>query len=165
MPASTLRRLDDAGETVASADEDVRGRKVLDNAGNKVGTVDGLMIDDAQNKVRFLCVECGGFLGLGATHVLIPVEAITSITGDAVSIDRGGEHLHGAPRYDPALVKEMDERYWSHAYGYYGLAPYWWGPLREAVEREPPHQGRSERDDSASRGNNAPNYRGKEDNR
>jgi sporulation protein YlmC with PRC-barrel domain len=32
------------------------GRKVLDNAGNKVGTVDGLMIDDAQKKVRFLRV-------------------------------------------------------------------------------------------------------------
>ena len=127
MEASTLRRLRDIGETVAGADEDIRGRKVLDNAGTHVGTVDGLMIDDAQKKVRFLRVECGGFLGLGATHVMIPVDAITSITDDAVTIDRGGEHLHGAPRYDPALVKELDERYWSNVYGYYGMGPFW-GP-------------------------------------
>jgi len=125
MAGSTLRRLRDIGETVASADDDVRGRKVLDNAGNNVGTVDGLMVDDAENKVRFLRVESGGFLGLGATHVMIPVDAITSITHDAVTIDRGGEHLHGAPRYDPALVEEYDDRYWGGVYGYYGYAPFW----------------------------------------
>jgi sporulation protein YlmC with PRC-barrel domain len=125
MAASTLRRLHDIGETVANADEDVRGRKVLDNAGQKVGTIDGLMVDDAEKKVRFLRVECGGFLGLGATHVMIPVDAITSITSDTVTIDRGGEHLHGAPRYDPALVNEPDEHYWGGVYGYYGFAPFW----------------------------------------
>ena len=127
MEASTLRRLRDIGETVANVDDDVRGQKVLDNAGTGVGIVDGLMIDDAQKKVRFLRVECGGFLGLGATHVMIPVDAITSITYDAVTIDRGGEHLHGAPRYDPALVEVLDEPYWSNVYGYYGVGPFW-GP-------------------------------------
>jgi sporulation protein YlmC with PRC-barrel domain len=127
MEAPTLRRLRDIGETVANADEDVRGRKVLDSAGKNIGTIDGLMIDEAEKKVRFLRVECGGFLGLGATHVMIPVDAISSVTDDAVTIDRGGEHLHVAPRYDPALVKEPDERYWSNVYGYYGMAPFW-GP-------------------------------------
>jgi sporulation protein YlmC with PRC-barrel domain len=125
MTASTLRRLHDIGETVARPDDDVRGRKVLDNAGKHIGTVDGLMVDDAENKVRFLRVECGGFLGLGATHVMIPVDAITSITHDAVIIDRDGKHLHGAPRYDPMLVTKPDERYWDAIYGYYGYEPYW----------------------------------------
>ena len=125
MAASTLRRIQDIGETVAHADEDVRGRKVMDDTGNTVGTVDGLMVDDDQNKVRFLQVECGGFLGLGATHVMIPVDAIIGITRDAVTIDRDGRHLRGAPRYHPALTKEMDERYWRGVYDYYGFAPYW----------------------------------------
>ncbi len=125
MSASTLRRIHDAGETVANADEDVRGRKVQDNEGNSVGTIDGLMVDDAKNKVRFLCVECGGFLGLGATHVMIPVDAITSITAGEVTIDRGGDHLRGAPRYDPALVDERQKHYWGHVYGYYSFMPYW----------------------------------------
>jgi len=76
-----------------------------DDTGNTVGTVDGLMVDDDQNKVRFLQVECGGFLGLGATHVMIPVDAIIGITGDAVTIDRDGRHLRGAPRYHPSAHK------------------------------------------------------------
>ena len=125
MSVSTLRTLRDIGETVANADEDVRGRKVLDNEGNGIGTIDGLMVDDAQNKVRLLVVECGGFLGLGATHVMISIDAITSITGDTVTIDRGGHHLRGAPRYDPALVSEREEHYWGHVYGYYNFMPYW----------------------------------------
>jgi len=84
------------------------------------------MVDDAQNKVRFLRVEAGGFLGIGATHLMIPVDAITGITAEAVTIDREGEHLRGAPRYDPALINEPDEHYWGGLYGYYGFAP-WWG--------------------------------------
>ena len=125
MATSTLRRLRDTGETVANADEDVRGRDVLDNLGFRVGTVDGLMVDDDQNKVRFLRVEAGGFLGLGGTHVMIPVDAISNISDDAVTVDRAGDHLRGAPRYDPALVSEHDERYWGDVYGYYGCAPFW----------------------------------------
>ncbi len=118
-----LRRLSDTGETVASADEDVRGRKVLDDAGEEIGTVDGLMVDD-EKTVRFLRVESGGFLGLGRTRVMIPVEAITRVMPHAVSIDRGREHLRGAPLYDPALVDDRDETYWSGVYGYYGFPPY-----------------------------------------
>ena len=125
METAILRRLRDIGETMANPDEDMRGRKVLDNEGFHVGTVDGLMVDDAQNKVRFLRIEAGGFLGLGATHVMIPVDAITNIADDTVTIDRAAEHLRGAPRYDPALVDERDDRYWDGVYGHYGYAPYW----------------------------------------
>ncbi len=105
--------------------EDVRGRKVLNSKGDDIGTVDGLMVDDGQHKVRFLRVESGGFLGLGGTHVMIPVDLITRITPDAVSIDRGREHLRAAPRYDPALVDDRDENYWGSVYSYCGVAPYW----------------------------------------
>lgn len=125
MALSTLRRLQDTDEVVAEDDEDVRGRKVLDNVGFTVGTVDESMIEDAQNTVRFLHVACGGFLGHGATHVMIPVEAIASITGDAVTIDLGAKCLQGTPRYDPQLLRDQDERYWGDVSGYYGFAPFW----------------------------------------
>ncbi len=125
MAAAELRKLSDTDQTVARSDEDVRGRKLLDSAGEDVGTVDGLMVDDDQNKVRFLRVKSGGFLGLGAHHVMIPVDLITRITSDVVSIDRGREHLVNAPKYDPALVEDRDEHYWGGLYGYYGFMPYW----------------------------------------
>jgi sporulation protein YlmC with PRC-barrel domain len=123
MATTMLRKLSDTGETVASTDEDVRGRKVLDDAGEEIGSVDGLMVDD-ENKVRFLRVESGGFLGLGGKHVMIPVEAVTRVMPHAVSIDRGRERLYGAPVYDPELVDDRDENYWGGVYGYYGFPPY-----------------------------------------
>jgi len=98
---------------------------MLDSSGEDIGTIDGLMVDDDQNKVRFLRVKSGGFLGLGAHHVMILVELITRVTADGVSIDRSREHLVKAPKYDPALVEDRDERYWGGMYGYYGLMPYW----------------------------------------
>ncbi len=123
---AVLSRIRDIGETVANSDEDVRGRKVLDTTGAKVGTVDALMVnDDDESKVRFLRVKHGGFMHLGGTHLMIPVDAITSITPDTVNINRDGEHLKGAPIYDPALMDSYDDGYWGGLYDYYGYAPYW----------------------------------------
>jgi sporulation protein YlmC with PRC-barrel domain len=119
---ASLLKLSDSNLTVADPEEDVRGRKVLDRAGEEVGTVDDLMIDDRENKVRFLRVASGGFLGLGETKFMIPVDAITRIDDDHVYIDQTREKVAGAPRYDPDL---MNDAYWGDVYGYYGYGPYW----------------------------------------
>ncbi len=118
-----LLKLKDANLTVDDPKSDIRGRKVLDKDGKDVGTVDALVIDEIEHKVRLLEVESGGFLGLGATKVLIPVDAISHITDDAVHLGHTREHVAGAPAYDPTIVK--DEHYLSDFYGYYGYMPYW----------------------------------------
>src|SRR5688572_10674912 len=105
---STLVKLRDTNLTLADRAEDIRGRDVFDTAGEEVGEVDDLFVDEQEQKVRFLQVASGGFLGLGATKFLIPVDAITRMTEDAVYISQARERLAGAPRYDPSLV---DERY------------------------------------------------------
>ena len=115
----TLRKLHDVERTVSSADEDIRGRMVKDKDGDNVGTIDGLLVDAAARKVRFMEVASGGFLGLGETKSLIPVEAITRITEHDVFISHARKHVAGAPPYDPELVKE-DAGYFSALYPYYG---------------------------------------------
>jgi sporulation protein YlmC with PRC-barrel domain len=122
---SALSKLSETGQTVATGDEDVRGRKVLDRDGEDVGRVEDLLIDDAERKVRFLLVAHGGFLGIGDTKSYIPVDAITRITEDEVHIDDSREHVAGAPKYDPDVVVEPD--YYTGIYGYYGYMPFW-GP-------------------------------------
>lgn len=57
VAASTLRGLRVIGETAASTNEDIQGRKVLAPAGKTVGMVDGLMVDDARSKVRYCRME------------------------------------------------------------------------------------------------------------
>jgi sporulation protein YlmC with PRC-barrel domain len=84
----TLVPLSESTLTVSDPRADVRGRKVVDATGEEVGTVDDLLVDDAEVKVRMLRVKHGGFLGIGADHFLIPVDAISSVTDDAVHIDR-----------------------------------------------------------------------------
>jgi CBS domain-containing protein/sporulation protein YlmC with PRC-barrel domain len=121
-PRAILVRLSDTNLTLAEQAEDVRGLKVLDVAGEELGTVNDLFIDEAERKVRFLEVSSGGFLGLGATKFLLPVDAITRITADVVYINQSRERVAGAPQYDPNLV---EERYARDVYGHYGYAPYW----------------------------------------
>jgi sporulation protein YlmC with PRC-barrel domain len=117
-----LVKLSDTNLRLADPAEDIRGRKVLDSAGEEIGDVDDLLVDSQKQKVRFLQVASGGFLGLGATKFLLPVDAITRINGPNVYINQTRRHVAGAPRYNPSLV---DEHYASDIYSHYGYAPYW----------------------------------------
>lgn len=120
---ATLVRLGDTDVTLADPAEDIRGRKAVDANGEEIGTVQSLLIDDAETKVRFLEVESGGFLGLGGESRLIPVDAVAEVRDDRVRIDRTREHVHESPEYDPRLAQEVD--YYGDVYGYYGYAPFW----------------------------------------
>jgi sporulation protein YlmC with PRC-barrel domain len=122
---ATLVKLGDTHLTIADPAEDVRGRTVIDRNGDEIGTVDGLMIDDREAKVRFLQVGAGGFFGIGEKHFMIPVDAITRVDRDHVHIDTSRDHVVGGPEYDPDLIDE--NHYYDDVYGYYGYVP-WWRP-------------------------------------
>ncbi len=117
-----LVRLRDTDQTVSSSDEDIRGRMAKDKDGHDLGTIEGLLVDEAERKVRFMEVGSGGFLGLGESKSLIPVEAITRVTADAVYIGHTREHVAGAPRYDPKLM-HAELEYFFNLYPYYGYPP------------------------------------------
>ena len=120
-----LVKLGDTDLTVADQSQDIRGRKVVDRQGEEIGHVDALVLDDRESKVRFLRVASGGFLGIGESTFLLPVDAIAQIGDDQVVVDQTREHVAGAPAYDPDLTYEQD--YYGGLYGYYGYGPYW-GP-------------------------------------
>ncbi|HET8678859.1 MAG TPA: PRC-barrel domain-containing protein [bacterium] len=120
-----LYRLGDMNLVVADRSQDIRGRKVVDRAGEEMGTVEDLLVDDREQKVRFMEVGTGGFLGLGETKFLMPIDAITRIETDTITVDQTRERVAGAPRYAPELIS--DQRHWEELYGYYGYAPFW-GP-------------------------------------
>lgn len=121
----TLLKLSEIDETVASPDNDIHGRHVRDRHGVDLGKVKDLLVDEAENKVRFLEVASGGFLGIGQDTSLIPVDAITDITDDEVRIDQTRDVVAGAPAYDPDLVRERDG--YGEYLGYYGYGA-WWAP-------------------------------------
>jgi sporulation protein YlmC with PRC-barrel domain len=120
---SKLLSLKDAGLTTESPAEDIRGRDVVDAAGEKIGHVNDLLIDDRERKVRLMEIGHGGILGIGESKVLVPIDAISRVEDDVVHISQTREHVAGAPRYDPEIVEETD--YYGSLYGYYGVGPYW----------------------------------------
>ncbi|MCG5461935.1 PRC-barrel domain-containing protein [Micromonospora sp. MED01] len=125
MPHDTtaiLVKLGDSGQTIADAEQDVRGRRVLDADGDDLGKVDDLLIDREEHKVRFLRVEHGGILGIGATATFLPVEAVSEVTDDTVRVDLTREKVEQAPTYDPEVVEETG--YYEDVYWYYGYAPF-----------------------------------------
>lgn len=122
--SSMLHRLSDSNLTLADAGADIRGRRVRDVAGDEIGKVDDLLIDDGERKVRFLEVASGGVLGIGETKVLLPVEAVTSVGAEEVRINQSREKVSGAPRYDPELTEAS---HLGDIYGYYGYTTPFWG--------------------------------------
>lgn len=122
MPEPVLLRLSDTDLAILDTEEDVRGRRVVDQDGEEVGHVEDLLVDTEHNKVRFLQVTTGGFLGLGETTFLIPVEAVTEVKEDTVRINQSRAHVAKSPKYDPEL---SDPEYLTGVYGYYGFNPFW----------------------------------------
>lgn len=121
--SSTLVRLSDTNLTLGHPDEDIRGAIVVDSDGKDIGHVDDLMIDDHHNKVRFLVVSAGGFLGIGEKKFWIPVDAVTARSEDQVSVDTTVAHVKTAPGYDPDII--ASQPYADNVYAFYGIAPYW----------------------------------------
>lgn len=117
-----LVRLSESTSTVANTDEDVRNRAVRDVHGEDLGTIRDLIIDEADQKVRFLQIKQGGFLGIGQQTILLPVDTIVRIDDHEIHVNQDRTRIAGSPAYDPELT---DDRYYENLYGYYGLGPFW----------------------------------------
>ncbi len=120
--SGTLHHLKDSDLALADPRADIRDRQVIDAEGNEIGKVEDLLIDDRERMVRFLEVGSGGFLGIGETTFLLPVEAVTKVDEDSVRVNQRRDRVAGAPKYDPDLVERT---YRSGLYQYYGYrTPY-----------------------------------------
>jgi sporulation protein YlmC with PRC-barrel domain len=122
----TLVPLSDYDGELVDPDSDITGREVVDAAGEDVGKVDELLVDADRNVVRFMEIAHGGFLGIGQSKVLVPIDAVSSVGDDQIRISKMKADIEGAPPYDDAATGDP-QAYWGSLYGYYGYAPYW-GP-------------------------------------
>jgi sporulation protein YlmC with PRC-barrel domain len=104
----TLLALSESTVTVADPQADVRGRAAIDETGQEVGEVDDLLVDADEKRVRFLRIKHGGFLGIGAEHFLVPVDAVSRVTEDAVHLERERARLSDVPGYDPKIAERPD---------------------------------------------------------
>jgi len=109
------------GSNVISSDR-VEGTTVYNPAGDKLGSIDDLMIDKVSGQVRYAVLEFGGFLGMGTDRYPIPWNMLkydTSQDGYVVPLDKAT--LDGAPRYADSSVPDYDDDYTSTVNKYYGF--------------------------------------------
>lgn len=78
------------------------GMEVKNADGQTVGTVDDLIIA-SDDFVGHAIISVGGFLGMGAKHVAVPVEDIKDIRGRAVLPDATKGRLERLPEFHYAM--------------------------------------------------------------
>ncbi|RZL89701.1 MAG: PRC-barrel domain containing protein [Variovorax sp.] len=106
---------------VISSDR-VEGTTVYNPAGDKLGTIDDLMIDKVSGQVRYAVMEFGGFLGMGTDRYPVPWSMLkydTAQDGYVVPLDKA--QLENAPRYPGDNVPDYDDAYSTSVNKYYGF--------------------------------------------
>jgi len=102
--------------------EDLRWKNLVGSDGEKIGQIENIEVDEQSDRVEFLEVRHGGFLGFHAERFLVPVTAITQVDDKNVCIDRTLEQLNGVPPYEFERVDDPD---------YYLGIRSWWGDSGE----------------------------------
>ncbi|MFC0409993.1 PRC-barrel domain-containing protein [Roseomonas elaeocarpi] len=125
--ATTPTGPQDTGEArrLISADK-VEGTAVYNKAGERLGTVEDIMLDKISGKVAFAVMSFGGFLGIGEKYHPLPWSALHyDIQQGGYVVDMTREQLEGAPSYGTDENVDLnDDVYGRRVYDYY-KAPYW----------------------------------------
>jgi sporulation protein YlmC with PRC-barrel domain len=106
---------------VISSDR-VEGTAVYNESGDKLGSIDDLMIDKRSGQVRYAVLEFGGFLGMGTDRYPLPWNVLkydTSREGYVVPVDKA--QLERAPRYPENDRPEYTGDYGRKVNDYYGV--------------------------------------------
>jgi sporulation protein YlmC with PRC-barrel domain len=105
------------------------GDKVVNTAGEQLGTIKELMIDLDGGLIAYAVLSFGGILGMGDKLFAIPWEAFTIDTDNhtfILNVDK--EVLENAPGFDkdnwPDNAK-YEAGWLLGVYEYYGYSPYW----------------------------------------
>ena len=109
--------------SVISSDK-VNGTNVYNPAGEKLGTIDSLMIDKISGRVRYAVMEFGGFLGMGTDRYPMPWDTLKyepEMGGYVVAVEKA--QLEGAPRYTREASPDYTDEYGRRVNDYYGT-PY-----------------------------------------
>jgi len=107
--------------TIISSDR-VEGTAVYNGAGEKLGSIDDLMIDKVSGQVRYAVLEFGGFLGIGSDRYPLPWNMLkydTTKDGYVVPLDK--TRLEAAPRYTENDVPAYTGDYGRRVNEYYGV--------------------------------------------
>ena len=108
------------------AAEKVKGTNVYNLAGDKLGSVDDIMIDKVSGRAIYAVMSFGGFLGMGEKFHPLPWATLkydAQKGGYVVNLDK--KMLADAPYYDSGSEFAWTPDYGRKVDSYYGTPSYW----------------------------------------
>ena len=118
-------RTRETGSLIGS--DKVEGTDVYNSAGDRVGTIERVMLDKFSGRVAYAVMSFGGFLGLGSDYYPLPWSLLTyneRLGGYEVNVTE--DQLRRAPKFrkdEPWAYGSRDRE--SELYSYYSVTPYW----------------------------------------
>jgi len=117
----------DSKETVNLIGSDkVDGTAVYGADGNKIGSIQRVMIDKLSGKVAYAVLSFGGFLGMGEDYYPVPWSTLkydTNLGGYRVNLT--ASQLEKAPKYTQSTDWNWNRENDQRVYNYYKANPYW----------------------------------------
>lgn len=101
--------------------------KVINKAGEDLGTVRHIMLDVRQGRIAYAVLSCGGFLGMGEKLFAIPWAALQlDVDNKCFILDVDKEVLKQASGFDKDHWPAMADAGWAEqVHSYYTVPPYW----------------------------------------
>jgi sporulation protein YlmC with PRC-barrel domain len=118
-----------SGHTSAILASKVKGTPVYNGAGEKIGTVEDIVLDKLSNQIMFAALGFGGFAGLGEKYYPVPwsmLDYSEDKGGYVVPLDK--DRIQNAPAYDLKDLTKHDGSIGSireKSYSYYNVNKDW----------------------------------------
>ena len=118
-----------SGHTTAILASKVKGTAVYNGSGDKIGTVEDVVLDKQSNRIMFAALGFGGILGMGEKYYPVPWSLLDydeNKGGYVVPLSK--DRLESAPAYD---LKELTKHDGSlgdirqETYTYYNVGQDW----------------------------------------
>jgi len=116
-----------SGHTIAIKSSRVVGTNVYNTGGEKIGTIEDIVLDKLSPRIMFAVISFGGFLGIGEKYHAVPwalLDFQEDKGGYVVPLTR--EVLEKAPVYDmEELIADDGMQARKEAYDYYRVKTDW----------------------------------------
>ncbi|MES2294845.1 MAG: PRC-barrel domain-containing protein [Pseudomonadota bacterium] len=118
-----------SGHTTAILASKVKGTAVYNDTGDKIGTVEDVVLDKTSNRIMFAALGFGGVLGIGEKYYPVPwslLDYSEAKGGYVVPLNK--ERIQNAPAYDLKDLTKHDGSLGSireKTYSYYKVSRDW----------------------------------------
>ena len=106
------------------APEDINGTAILGEDGERMGTVDHVVIDPVKGRIAYAVLSFGGFMGLGEQTYSIPWRSVR-FDPDKRAFVTGITRQQVAEAPERPDDWHLDRRWEERTFDHFGVPPYW----------------------------------------